>query len=116
MPAIFRSPLGHLTYNYFGGNFGGPVKKNKLFFFADYLKVFDHETNTNRISIPTMAIRTGDLSSSATAIYNPFSGNRTAQAASKSLPLLRPALPSPAATAPSTHLILPAPTLQAVPT
>src|SRR5438128_795527 len=67
--------VGHLAYNYLGGNFGGPIKKNKLFFFADYLKVFDHEANTNTISIPTMAIRTGDLSSSATVIYNPFSGN-----------------------------------------
>jgi hypothetical protein len=71
----FDKSVGHLAYNYFGGNFGGPIKKNRLFFFADYLKVFDHEANTNTISIPTMAIRTGDLSSSTTAIYNPFSGN-----------------------------------------
>ncbi len=49
-------------------------KKNKLFFFADYLKVFDHEANTNTISIPNMAFRSGDLSSSTTPIYNPFIG------------------------------------------
>ena len=72
---FFDPSVGHLAYNYFGGNFGGPIKKNKLFFFADYLKVFDHEANTNRISIPTMAIRSGDLSASTTTIYNPFSGN-----------------------------------------
>src|SRR5215467_6656532 len=71
---FFDSSVGHLVYNYVGGNFGGPIKKNKLFFF-DYLKVLDHEANTNTISIPTSAVRTGDLSSSATAIYNPFSGN-----------------------------------------
>lgn len=72
---FFDKSVGHLAYNYVGGNFGGPIKRNKLFFFADYLKVFDHEANTNTISIPTTAVRSGDLSTSATAIYNPFSGN-----------------------------------------
>jgi len=72
---FFEPFVGHLTYNYVGGNIGGPIKKNKLFFFADYLKVLDHEANTNQISIPTTAVRTGDLSASSTAIYNPFSGS-----------------------------------------
>src|SRR6267378_977168 len=71
----FDPSVGHLAYNYFGGNIGGPIKKNKLFFFADYLRVYDHEANSNTTSVPTVAFRSGDLSSSKTAIYNPFSGN-----------------------------------------
>src|SRR5438874_7784371 len=72
---FFDPSVGHLAYNYFGANIGGPIKKNKLFFFADYLRVTDHEANTNFLTIPTMAFRSGDLSSSKTTIYNPFSGN-----------------------------------------
>lgn len=70
--AFFNPSVGHLAYNYFGGNVGGPVIKNKLFFFADVLRVNDHEANTNLVTIPPLQWRNGDLSSSKTTIYNPF--------------------------------------------
>ncbi len=72
---FFDPSVGHQSYNYFGGAVGGPIRKNRIFFFADYLKVFDHQANTNLLNIPVTAFRNGDLSSSSTTIYNPFTGN-----------------------------------------
>ncbi len=72
---FFDPTVGHQAYNYFGGNVGGPIKKNKLFYFGDYLRVSDHQANTNLVSIPQMDLRGGNLSRSATAIYDPATGN-----------------------------------------
>ena len=74
---FFDPTVAKISYNYFGGTFGGPIIKNKMFFFGDYLKVFDHEANTNLQSIPTTDFRTGNLSGSSTTIYNPFTGDPT---------------------------------------
>ncbi len=72
---FFDTSLGHLAYNYIGGNIGGAIRKNKLFFFGDYLKVFDHEANSNTGTIPPSPWRTGDFSSAGTVIYDPATGN-----------------------------------------
>ena len=72
---FFDPAVGHLTYNYFGGNFGGAFIKNKLFFFGDFLRQTDHQANTNLVSVPSLAIRGGNLSGSATTIYDPATGN-----------------------------------------
>src|SRR5438876_428742 len=72
---FFDPAIGHLAYNYFGGNLGGPIVKNKLFIFGDYLKILDHEANTNLVSIPTADFRSGNLAASTTPIYNPLTGN-----------------------------------------
>jgi hypothetical protein len=72
---FFDPSVGHLTYNYFGGNVGGPIIKNKLFYFGDILRVTDHEANTNLLTIPTPAQISGNLSASTTTIYDPATGN-----------------------------------------
>jgi len=71
------------TYNYFGGQIGGPIKKNRTFFFGDYLRILDRRGDGNRFVIPTMDFRRGDLSTGSTNIYDPLTGddqgrNRTA--------------------------------------
>jgi Carboxypeptidase regulatory-like domain/TonB dependent receptor len=71
----FNPSVGHLAFNLFGGNIGGPIRRNKLFFFANYQKVFDHEANTNLVTVPSEAFHNGDLSASSTVIYDPNTGN-----------------------------------------
>ena len=72
---FFDPSVGHLAYNYFGGNAGGPIKRNKLFYFGDFLRISDHEANTNLLTIPTPAQISGNLGASTTTLYDPATGN-----------------------------------------
>jgi len=72
---FFDKSVGHQAYNYYGGNGGGAIIKNKLFYFADFLRITDHQANTNTLSIPADDLRGGNLSRSTTPIYDPATGN-----------------------------------------
>jgi hypothetical protein len=50
--SYFSGKLGHMSYNYFGGSGSGPVIKDKLFIFGDYLHTTDHEMVANTLTIP----------------------------------------------------------------
>jgi hypothetical protein len=56
---FFNPSVGHVAYNMVGGDLGGPVKKNKLFFFGLYQRSMDHEANANQTTIPTIVQRSG---------------------------------------------------------
>ncbi len=43
---FFQPSVAAVHYNYFGGTIGGPIKKNKLFFFADFLRY--HRSRSQR--------------------------------------------------------------------
>jgi hypothetical protein len=58
-------------YNQFGGNFGGPILKNKLFAFFDYSGLRYRTASVNRTRVPTDAERAGDFSGDGQTIYDP---------------------------------------------
>jgi len=74
--AEFDPTRGHFTYNYVGGNVGGPIIKNRTFIFGDYLKQFDYRYNNDKLNIPTAQERTGNFSAFLPAlVYDPSTGN-----------------------------------------
>jgi hypothetical protein len=50
-----------LRYNQFGATFGGPIIKNKLFFFADYQGQREVNSGTTAAQVLTAQARTGDF-------------------------------------------------------
>jgi hypothetical protein len=82
-------PLSNAPYSQdqFGGTFGGPIRRNKLFFFVDYLGSRYHSGGTTFASVLTPAMRSGDFSAllaqaSPIQLYDtqngfaPYAGNK----------------------------------------
>jgi hypothetical protein len=102
---FFAAKQDFLKRNQFGGTIGGPIKQNKLFFFAAYQATITRQDPTeNRAFVPTQAMVNGDFSvwnSSACrttplALPTPFQNNRVeASQLSKAAVNLVSRLPKP---------------------
>ncbi len=61
----------HLVQNQFGGTFGGPVRKDKTFFFFGYEREEIHSATFVQSTVPTAAMLAGDFSAPGLApIYD----------------------------------------------
>jgi hypothetical protein len=58
--------------NQLGGTIGGPIKKDKLFYFFGYDGQFQRQTGNSLQDVPTDAIKSGDLSASPTPSIIPL--------------------------------------------
>jgi hypothetical protein len=67
-----------LRQHQFGGSLGGPVLKNRTFFFADYEGFTVTQGVTTVVTVPTARMRAGDFSEQAAPIFDPTTTPRAA--------------------------------------
>lgn len=67
--------IPHTLWDQFGGSLGGPIRKDKTFFFGDYQGSRQRNGGSILVRVPNAAERAGNLSDLSTNIYNPFAAN-----------------------------------------
>ena len=68
-------PPADAKYMQAGFTLGGPIKRNKLFFFGDFVRTNDDSGRLTQGHVPEPAFRNGDFSAAPTTIYDPATGN-----------------------------------------
>lgn len=63
--------------NSVGATIGGPVRRDRLFYFFSYDGHFDAQVSPLFATVPTTALENGDFSGSPNPIYEPGTGNTT---------------------------------------
>jgi hypothetical protein len=73
LPQGQRKPK--LVNNEFGGSLGGPIRKDKLFYFLSYEGNLNREFASRFGTVPTALQKRGDMSESTRPIYDPLTGD-----------------------------------------
>ena len=69
----FLRERASLAQNMFGATVGGPIVKNKTFFYGAFQGFTNRAPANRNYRVPTAANKAGDLSDSARQIYDPYS-------------------------------------------
>jgi len=83
---FFSPERGFFRQNQFGGAAGGPIQKNRVFFFADYQGTRTNQgIDTGLLAVPTLAERSGNLGGLASSLTGAVSGPYLATLLSRKL-------------------------------
>jgi hypothetical protein len=84
---FFSTSRDDYKQNQFGGTIGGPIRKEKIFFFADYQgnRVIQGQSALGRFPVPSNAERAGDFSADTNKLTGTVQGAAWAQALSSTL-------------------------------
>jgi hypothetical protein len=73
--ATNRGLIPKYILNQFGANYGGPIMKNKAFFFGNWERTRRSQALSGFQTVPTTNMLTGNFSGISTVIYDPATGN-----------------------------------------
>ena len=83
---FFSPERSFYRQNQFGGTVGGPIRRNKVFYFADYQGTRQSQgVDTGLIPVPTLADRTGNLADDAASLTGEVGGPNLATLLSQKL-------------------------------
>src|ERR1051326_8224996 len=97
-------PKAKFRQNQFGGSLGGPVKKDKTFFFGDYERLSIRQGIPIDAIVPTARQRLGDLGENCSSLAGPFEFSGTCSVASGQLNVAVPIRGIPAGPVPFNDL------------